>query len=73
MQLCSVSGKRYKKMAKYHVYSPSISLILDVEDANWAEEFTADELNELREYGKPLTGELPPELREKLDQISQLV
>ncbi|KAG0178932.1 hypothetical protein DFQ28_003560, partial [Apophysomyces sp. BC1034] len=52
--------------------SPSQSLILDLDDPNWEDVFSDNELKELHAIGKPVVRPIPEEMERILDEVNKL-
>lgn len=53
--------------------SPCHSMILDLDDMNWADMFTDEELDEMRDFGEPMLRDLPADLDTALMELQEKV
>ena len=53
--------------------SPCHSMILDLDDMNWADVFTDEELDEMRDFGDPIVRNLTADLDNALIELQEKV
>lgn len=62
-----------KKLNRMLLCSLCHSMIIDLDDMNWAQVFTEEELDEMRDFGDPVLRELPADLSDALTELQEKV